>query len=315
MRVTIGLPFFNNAATLGDAVRSIFAQTFDDWELILLDDGSTDESLKIAQSIDDDRVRVVSDGENRGLARRLNQIAQLARSEYLARIDADDLMHPTRLERQVEFLDHDQELDLVGTGMYAIDSATCPVGKRRGTPVPLSAEQILRGQGISHPTVTGRASWFRDHPYDPQYLRTEDCELWSRTFATQHLRVTIIPEPLYFYREEGSVTLSKILGSYRDKRNILRRYGPSLVGWGWSVGTIATFRAKEVLYRLADAVGQEMMLVQRRNEALSEQEQASASQTLQTILNTAVPGLPAPGCRIASVHDRTSKCRVDSPSY
>ncbi|MEN6400626.1 MAG: glycosyltransferase, partial [Armatimonadia bacterium] len=62
--VTVGLPFYNNESTLLDAVRSIFAQTFQDWELVLLDDGSTDGSLEIARSIDDPRVRVIADGQN-----------------------------------------------------------------------------------------------------------------------------------------------------------------------------------------------------------------------------------------------------------
>src|SRR4030066_138114 len=95
--VTVGIPFFNNQDTLPDAIRSIFAQSFQDWELLLLDDGSTDGSLQIAQSIDDPRVRVISDGCNRKLPARLNQIIDLARGQYIARMDADDLCGITRL--------------------------------------------------------------------------------------------------------------------------------------------------------------------------------------------------------------------------
>src|SRR5690554_4188978 len=90
--VSIGIPFFNAEAYLLDAIKSVFAQTHQNWELILLDDGSTDRSLEIARSIDDPRVRVYSDGQNKHLAARLNEIARLARYEYLARMDADDLM-------------------------------------------------------------------------------------------------------------------------------------------------------------------------------------------------------------------------------
>src|SRR5512136_1054483 len=80
-RVTVGIPFYNAGQTLADAVRSVFAQTLTDWELILLDDGSTDRGLEFARSIDDPRVRVVSDGRNLRLAARLNQIAEFARAE------------------------------------------------------------------------------------------------------------------------------------------------------------------------------------------------------------------------------------------
>ena len=292
MRISIGLPFFNNAATLAEALRSVFAQTFDDWELILIDDGSHDGSLEIARSVADGRVRVVSDGKNRGIASRLNQITQLARAEYIAHIHGDDLMHPTRLQRQLEHLDGDPGLQIVSTGMFAIDAASRPVGKRGCDPMPLSADGLLRGRGLAHPTITGRASWFRANPYDPEFRRAEDYELWCRSFAKDHLRAELIPEPLYFYREEGSVTLAKMLGSYREMRTVLRRDGPAMVGWGRSRLIIGTLRAKEVAYRLAAMIGKEMMIVRRRNQPLSDNEWLSASQTLQSILNTAVPGIP-----------------------
>src|SRR5690349_10645893 len=108
--VTVGIPFFNNASSLSDALRSIFAQTFTDWELILADDGSTDESLSIARSVRDPRVMVMSDGGNRGLVFRLNQITSAARGKYIARMDADDLSHPARLQRQVSLLERDPVL-------------------------------------------------------------------------------------------------------------------------------------------------------------------------------------------------------------
>src|SRR5690606_12105870 len=84
--VTIGIPFFNPGPLIEDAVRSVFSQTFSDWELILLDDGSTDESLRRVQQIRDPRVKVYSDGRNKGLVTRLNEITQLASGKYLARM-------------------------------------------------------------------------------------------------------------------------------------------------------------------------------------------------------------------------------------
>ena len=112
IRVTVGLPFFNARRTLEAAIRSVFAQTFPHWELLLVDDGSTDGSLEIARSVRDHRVRVFSDGKNRRLATRLNEIATEARAPLLARMDADDLMHPERLALQAAFMETHQELDL-----------------------------------------------------------------------------------------------------------------------------------------------------------------------------------------------------------
>ena len=119
--ITVGLPFFNNRRTLPDAIRSIFAQSLNDWELLLVDDGSTDGSLEFARAIRDPRVRLVCDGSNRKLAARLNQIAELAPSEFIARMDADDLMHPNRLRRQIELFRGQPGLDVVGTAAFTID--------------------------------------------------------------------------------------------------------------------------------------------------------------------------------------------------
>ena len=102
--VTIGIPFLNARRTLADAVRSVFAQTHGDWELLLVDDGSTDGSSDVVRQLLDPRVRLLADGVTLGLCARLNQIAAAARGAYLARMDADDLMHPERIARQLEHL-------------------------------------------------------------------------------------------------------------------------------------------------------------------------------------------------------------------
>ena len=98
-----------------DAIRSIFYQTHKNWELILVDDGSTDRSLNLAMSIIDERIRVVSDGENKGLSYRLNQIVSLARYSLVARMDADDLMAPNKFQKQIKILNDNPELDLIST--------------------------------------------------------------------------------------------------------------------------------------------------------------------------------------------------------
>jgi hypothetical protein len=102
--ITVGLPFWNNERTLEAAIRSVQAQTIPDWVLLVVNDGSRDDSAAIVRSFRDPRIRLVDDGEHRGLVYRLNQIAALAASPFLARMDADDLMHPQRLERQLACL-------------------------------------------------------------------------------------------------------------------------------------------------------------------------------------------------------------------
>ncbi|MCA9230917.1 MAG: glycosyltransferase [Planctomycetales bacterium] len=291
MKITIGISFYNSEATLAEAIRSVFAQSFQDWELILIDDGSQDSSLDIARAIDDQRVRVFSDGKNLGLATRLNQISELAHTDYIARMDADDVMHPTRLQRQLEVLESNPKLNIVSAGLIAIDSATRPVGIRGCRPMEVSAAGLLACRCIAHPTVMGRASWFRENRYDPNYRRAEDCELWCRAFRKKCLNAAVLAEPLIFYREEGEIRLSKILGSYRELRRIIHRDGPVLIGWRQSLAILASLHVKEFAYRLAALMGKEMMIVHRRNELMEESQQALAEEALRVVLETPVPGL------------------------
>src|SRR5690606_35195951 len=118
-----GIPFFNAELYLADSIKSVIKQSFKDWELILIDDGSTDQSLDIAKSFaeKDSRIRLISDGNNKKLPARLNQIIQESKYDYVARMDADDLIHPDRLKIQIEFLEKNPEFDLVSTGVVSIN--------------------------------------------------------------------------------------------------------------------------------------------------------------------------------------------------
>jgi glycosyltransferase involved in cell wall biosynthesis len=126
--VSIGIPFHNPGGLLEGAIRSIQSQTLKDWELLLVNDGSTDGSIDIAQRFAeiDARIRFFNDGEKRGLVDRLNQIADLACCKMLARMDADDLMHPQRLQVQSDFLNSHTSIDLVDTGTIIIDNRRVP---------------------------------------------------------------------------------------------------------------------------------------------------------------------------------------------
>ena len=118
MKVSIAIPFYNAEKYLRDSIRSVFAQTHQDWELILMDDGSTDGSLAIAKSIKDSRVSVYSDGKNKKLAARLNEITKLAKYDIIARMDADDLMSPTRIEKQLNILKDNLNIEVAPTSLY-----------------------------------------------------------------------------------------------------------------------------------------------------------------------------------------------------
>ena len=206
--ITIGLTFYNNESTLADAIRSIFVQTFQDWELIIIDDHSSDESLEIAQSVVDPRVKVHSDTMRRGFVYQLNRMTQLAQGKYYARMDADDLMHPERLSRQLNYLKAHPDIDLVDTSMYSMNQQCQAVGIRTVDLSDMGPDRVLKKGLLHHATVMGHIEWFQKNPYDPRYVRAEDYELWCRTCKTSSFGR--MKEPLYFVRE-GRVNLNNYL--------------------------------------------------------------------------------------------------------
>lgn len=285
--LTIGLPFYNSAATLADAVRSVFSQTFQNWELILMDDGSTDRSLEIARSIRDSRVTVHSDGVNRGLVFRLNQIAQLSNSIYLARMDSDDLMHPLRLEKQLQYLMNNNQIDLVDCAVYSIDRDSNPEGIRGMEPIDPRQGAVLRHALLIHAAVVGRTTWFRQNPYNHLFVRAEDRELWCRTYKNSSF--DRIQEPLYFVRE-GLVNLQGYLKGLQTLRYIFKTYGPEQVGNRETAKLILESYLKSLAYKLFSSFGAHDFLARKRNMPLSKQDRDEANKIINVIINTRVPG-------------------------
>ena len=285
--VSIGISFYNAAETLGDAIRSIFAQTFQDWELILVDDHSTDSSLSIAQSVIDPRVKVYKGGSEKGFAYQLNRITKLANGKYYARMDADDMMHPERISRQINCLEKNRNIDLVDTGMYSMDQHSNLKGIRNLTSVDYRPV-ILLGQGLlCHPTVTGHVDWFEKNPYDPKYLRAEDRELWCRTF--QNSRFGRIKEPLYFVRE-GRVNVDNLLMSGKTERLIIKTYGPLFLGKRAELKLITVSYLKSLAYEVFGLFDIHEILVNMRNKKLRNQDKLDASNVIEKMLSTPVPG-------------------------
>lgn len=226
--ISVLTPFYNAATTLLPAVQSVLAQTYQNWELVLVDDGSTDGSLALAQALADPRIRVVSDGVNRGHAHRRNQLLGLARGEFVAWLDADDLIHSRRLEKLLAAFEEDPSLDVVASGVAALTPDYRVAGVRELAPLRASALDFLLRGGVVHSSLMARRDWYRRFPYREGYHRAEDRELLLRAFP--HTRFGKICEPLYFYMESGVQSEVKLQGSYRSERRTLMEYGPRHVG-------------------------------------------------------------------------------------
>ncbi len=199
--ITVAIPFYNAERYLAEAIESVLIQTYTEWELLLVDDGSTDGSLKIANKYSeiDSRIRVISDGLNKNLGSRLNEIPFIVRTIYLARMDADDIMHPQRLEKQYKILQDHYEINVLGTNAYSIDENSKVVGIRIN---PKNQPELIKVKGFIHPTIMAKNQWFKDNPYDVKFLRLEDTELWMRSVRDNNFM--ILTEPLFYYREFGN---------------------------------------------------------------------------------------------------------------
>lgn len=224
MRVSIGIPFYNPGQYFQAAISSVLQQTFQDFELILLDDGSTDDSLAIAQSFNDQRIKIISDGKNRGLPARLNELINLSSGEFIARMDADDLISRNRIALQVEFLTANPQLNLVSTGICSITNNNKVIGYResRKQHQQLTTSATIFGRAdIAHATIMARKTWYQRNNYNENAKLMEDYQLWIDASIRNDLAVGYISTPLYFYREESSVSSQKAINAYRNQFKII----------------------------------------------------------------------------------------------
>lgn len=209
-RVSILLPVYNAGNYLRACIDSLLGQTFEDFELLAIDDGSTDASAQIIWSFSDSRVRYLSNGSNLGLIKTLNLGIAEAKGKYMARMDADDIALPERIGRQYEWLESRPTTAIVASFVEFIDSEGVSAGywplDRRVYHAADIRNRLLRENCIAHPTVMGRADIFRQFRYDEHQPHIEDYDFWLRLSSAGET-IEKIPEVLLHYRvHQGSVT-------------------------------------------------------------------------------------------------------------
>jgi GT2 family glycosyltransferase len=184
--VSVLLATRDDASFLGEAVASILGQTLADLDLIVVDDASTDETPVLLDAIGDQRLRVVRNEDRAGLAASLNRGLDLASGRYVARIDADDVAAPERLELQLERIRAEPRVAIVGSAVVDVDAD----GRSGATHVLPSGSRALRWHALFsspffHPTVLVDREVLAAHGlrYDEEFLESEDYDLWARLFA------------------------------------------------------------------------------------------------------------------------------------
>ena len=204
-KVSIIMGIYNCADTLPEAMDSLLAQTFTDWELIMCDDGSDDHTLQVAKSYQTqypDRIILLSNVKNQGLNRTLNHCLAHASGTYIARMDGDDISLPARLEKEVSFLDAHPEFAIVSCPMIYFDE-NGDWGKGTSIPDPTEAD-FVKGTPFCHAPCMVRAEAYRavgGYSENRRTLRAEDYYLWFCMYAAGY-RGANLPEPLYKMRDD-----------------------------------------------------------------------------------------------------------------
>jgi glycosyltransferase involved in cell wall biosynthesis len=195
-KVTVVIPVYNREKYLGIAVDSILSQTFPDFELLVIDDGSNDGSIAVVRSYGDPRIRLVCNDTNLGVSPTRNKGIQLARGEYLAFLDSDDWACPERLAKQTAFLDSHPDYAAVGSWIEWMSEAGYPSGriKRKPTsPEEIAAWRLFQ-QGIENSASMARTVVLRAYRHREEFDVSEDFDLWSRIAANHKLAT--LPEVL-----------------------------------------------------------------------------------------------------------------------
>ncbi len=234
------MPVRNAEATIAVAIRSIVQQTWRDWELLVIDDGSTDATAGVVSGFRDPRVRLITGGGNLGLAARLNQAISMSTAPLFARMDADDVAYPLRLEAQVEFLEKEPGCDLAGCGVLMFDALGNITGRYplRRTHAEICCEP-WRGFFLPHPTWMGRRDWFSKFGYLESYLKTQDQDLLLRSFDTSTF--ACVERTLLGYRQERRVLGKVLRGRAYFSRSILREARRRRAWKSGAIGVAAQF--------------------------------------------------------------------------
>ena len=229
-KVTVVIPVYNREKYVGEAIESILGQTFRDFELLVIDDGSTDRSQEVVRSYHDPRIRLVCNASNEGIPRTRNTGIHLARGEYLAFLDSDDWAYPERLAKQVAFLDGHHNYAAVGTWIIWMDEEGRSLRRIKRKPVlpdEIAAQRLFQ-QGIENSTSMARTAVLRAYEHREEFDISSDFDLWARIAA--HHKLATLPDVLARRRmHSGRITEER---AHRVKEGRLAIYATQLRALG-----------------------------------------------------------------------------------
>lgn len=233
-RISVLMGIYNCAPYLQEALDSLYAQTYQDFKIILCDDGSKDETYAIAQknAAEHSNIVLIRNEKNMGLNYTLNHCLEYADTEYCARMDGDDISLPTRFETEIKFLDENPEYAIVSAPMeYFDEKGTFRVGKGHGE---VTKMDFLSGTPICHaPCMVRKEAYDKVCGYtvDNKLLRVEDYHLWFKMYAAGY-KAYMLENPYYRMRDDRN---AKARRNWNGKKNQfrLKRIGFKMIGLSW----------------------------------------------------------------------------------
>lgn len=214
----------NAEHTIVPAIQSILWQTKSDFEFLILDDGSTDKTLKAIHEVPDTRIQIFSHPQSLGLARGLNFLLDKAKAPLIARMDADDLSYPDRFEQQCNFLAVHPDIDLLASSVLVFGKGLKPLCR---FPVISEHEEMIKrrehGFFMPHPTWMGKREWFMRFRYNESFSRSQDQDLLQRSYLNS--RFHCLPTPTLAYSQADMTLKRRLLGRFNLLKAVTRQQG------------------------------------------------------------------------------------------
>ena len=234
-RISVLMGIYNCATTLQEALDSLYAQTYQNFKIILCDDGSKDGTLKIAESnamAHSDKVILIKNDRNRGLNYTLNHCLEYADTEYCARMDGDDISMSERFEKEIRFLDEHKEYAVVSSPMIHFDEkGDFRCGKGKGE---IEEMDFVKGSPICHAPSMSRTAVIKSvggYSVEDKLLRVEDYHLWFKIFAAGY-KLYMLDECLYKMRDDRSASARRNWMARRNEAYV-KHIGYKMIGLPW----------------------------------------------------------------------------------
>jgi glycosyltransferase involved in cell wall biosynthesis len=213
--ISVLLPAYNAEKFLKESLESILNQTYSNFEIIIINDGSTDSTQEIIDTYNDPRIKCILHKENKGLIQSLNEGILCAKGLYIVRMDADDIAFSNRIQVQVDFMESTPQIAAVGShAVFFNNNTTIPIENWAldlNTNTPIEIKKALVWENcLIHPSMCFRTDIVKHLLYDPNQKNYEDYDLWLRMIANKYT-IAKIDEPLLYYRvQANSITQSSI---------------------------------------------------------------------------------------------------------